>query len=149
VSAGAISDAEFKGLCAALGHPEMAEDPRFDNTGSRMQHLVELVTLMRQYAAETNLEDFLAGAEKHDVPASAILKLEDLATDPQVLHNRVFEEREHPSAGRVREPRPAARLSATPQRLGAHAPLFGQHSDEIVRELGLDPAALRQAGIIH
>jgi len=149
VSAGAVSDAEFKGLCAALGHPEMGEDPRFTTTASRMQHLVEMVTLMRQYAAETTVEDFLLRAEEHDVPASAIRKLEELADDPQVQHNQIFVEREHPVAGRLREPRPAARLSATPQQVSRHAPLFGEHSDEIVQELGLDPVTLRAAGVIH
>lgn len=149
VSAGAVSDAEFKGLCAALGHPEMGEDPRFATALSRTEHLLELVTLMRQYAAETTLEVFLARCEEHDVPASAILGLEQVADDPQVQHNEIFVERDHPVAGRVREPRPAARLSATPQRVSSPAPLFGQHSDEVVRELGLDPAALRAAGAIH
>ncbi len=149
VSAGAVSDAEFKGLVAALGHPEMGEDPRFASALSRTEHLMELVTLMRQYAAETTIDVFLARCDEFDVPASAILKLEDVADDPQVKHNQVFFEREHPVAGRIREPRPAARLSATPQRVSDPAPLFGQHSDEIVRELGLDAAALRKAGVIH
>ena len=149
ISAGAVTDAEFKGLCAALGHPEMGEDPRFATTPQRMQHLAELVALMRQYAAETTVDEFLARAEVHDVPASAILKLDEVHDSPQVQHNDVFVEREHPVAGRVREPRPAARMSATPQRVGDHAPLFGQHSDEVVLELGLDPAALRAAGVIH
>lgn len=149
VSAGAVTDAEFKGLCAALGHPEMAEDPRFATTAARTQHMLEMVTLMRRYAEETTVGQFLAGAETHDVPASPIRRLEDLPEDPQVMHNAVFVEREHPAAGRVREPRPAARLSATPQRVGAPAPGFGEHSDSIVRELGLDPAALRAAGVIH
>jgi crotonobetainyl-CoA:carnitine CoA-transferase CaiB-like acyl-CoA transferase len=66
-----------------------------------------------------------------------------------VRHNDVFVEREHPAAGRVREPRPAARMSATPQQIGHHAPRYGEHSDEIVAEIGLDPAALRAAGVIH
>jgi crotonobetainyl-CoA:carnitine CoA-transferase CaiB-like acyl-CoA transferase len=57
-------------------------------------------------------------------------------------------ERDHPVAGRVREPRPAARFSHTPSRVGDPAPMAGQHSDEIVTELGLDPAALRAAGVI-
>lgn len=149
VSAGAVSDAEFKGLLAALGHPEMAEDPRFATAASRTEHLMELVTLMRQYASETTIDVFLARCDEFDVPASAILKLEEVADDPQVKHNEVFVERDHPVAGRVREPRPAARLSATPQRVSDPAPLFGQHSDEIVRELGLDAAALRAAGVIY
>lgn len=149
VSAGAVSDAEFKGLVAALGHPEMGEDPRFATALSRTEHLMELVTLMRQYAAETTIDVFLARCDEFDVPASAILKLEEVADDPQVKHNQVFVEREHPVAGRVREPRPAARMSATPQRVSDPAPLFGQHSDEIVSELGLDPVVLRKAGAIH
>lgn len=149
VSAGAVSDAEFKGLLAALGHPEMAEDPRFATAQSRTEHLMELVTLMRQYASETSVDVFLARCDEFDVPASAILKLEEVADDPQVKHNEIFVERDHPVAGRVREPRPAARLSATPQRVSDPAPLFGQHSDEIVRELGLDAVALRAAGVIH
>lgn len=149
VSAGAVSDAEFKGLVAALGHPEMGEDPRFATALSRTEHLMDLVTLMRQYASETTLDVFLARCDEFDVPASAILKLEEVADDPQVKHNDIFVERDHPVAGRVREPRPAARLSATPQRVSDPAPLFGQHSDEIVRELGLDAAALREAGVIH
>jgi crotonobetainyl-CoA:carnitine CoA-transferase CaiB-like acyl-CoA transferase len=149
VSAGAVSDAEFRGLCAAYGHPETADDPRFATTATRMAHLVEMVTLLRQHAAETTVEDFLQRAEEHDVPASRLVSLAEIADEPQVRHNEVFVEREHPAAGRVREPRPAARMSATPQQLGDHAPRYGEHSDEIVVELGLDPAALRAAGAIH
>jgi len=149
VSAGAVTDAEFQGLLAALGHPEMGDDPRFATALSRTEHLMELVTLMRQYASETTIDVFLARCDEFDVPGSAILKLEEVADDPQVKHNEIFVERDHPVAGRVREPRPAARLSATPQRVSDPAPLFGQHSDEIVRELGLDAAALREAGVIH
>lgn len=148
-SAGAVTDSEFQGLCAALGHPELAEDERFVSVAARTAHMVELVTLMRRYAAETDVATFLARADEHQVPASAILKLEDLPDDPQVQYNAVFVEREHPRAGRLREPRPAARLSATPQRVSGPAPEFGAHSDEVVRELGLDAAALRAAGVIY
>ncbi len=148
VSAGAVSDSEFAGLCAALGHPEMAEDPRFSNALSRTQHATEMVMLMRQYASETTLEDFLERAEIHDVPASPINTLAEIHTVPQVVHNAVFVERDHPMAGRVREPRPPARFSHTPSRVGDPAPGFGQHSDEVVTELGLDAAALRSAGVI-
>lgn len=148
VSAGAVSDSEFAGLCAALGHPEMAQDPRFSNALTRTQHATDMVALMRQYASETTTADFLERAELHDVPASPINTLAEIHTIPQVVHNEVFVERDHPMAGRVREPRPPARFSHTPSRVGSPAPGFGQHSDEIATELGLDAAALRSAGII-
>jgi crotonobetainyl-CoA:carnitine CoA-transferase CaiB-like acyl-CoA transferase len=148
VSAGAVTDAEFRGVCAAMGRPDIADDPRFATALTRTQHMVELVTVMREMAAATALDDFLAGAEEHDVPASKINTLDDLPGDPQVQHNQVFVERVHPIAGTVREPRPAARMSATPQRVGDHAPRYGEHSDEIVRALGYDPAVLRAEGVI-
>lgn len=149
VSAGAVTDAEFRGMCAALGCPELAEDERFASAMARTANATELVALMRARAAETGVTEFLRRAEEHDVPASAIMTLEALAEDAQIRHNETFIEREHPQAGRLREPRPAARLSATPAAPGAHAPAFGQHSDAIARELGLDPDALRAAGVIH
>jgi len=149
VSAGAVSDAEFKGLCAALGHPEMGEDERFATTAARMQNATEMVRLIREHCATTTVDAFMRGAEEHDVPASRINTLDDLPTDPQVVHNRVFVERTHPSAGTIREPRPAPRFGVTPVEPGGPAPTYGEHSDQIVTELGLDAAALRAAGVIH
>lgn len=149
VAAAAVSDAEFRGLCAALGHPEVADDERFSNALARTTNAGALVALLREFAAATTVDEFLAGAEEHDVPASAVRTIDDLHDDPQVRHNGVFVEREHPQAGRLREPRPAARMSATPARIGDHAPTYGQHSDEIAAELGFDPAVLRAAGVIH
>jgi len=144
----AVSDSEFSGLCAALGRPEIADDPRFANMPSRMQHIAEMGEALGIAAAARSLADFVDGAIEHDVPASQVNSLDDLVTDPQVLNNAVFVERQHPLAGTVREPRPAARLSATPQRVSDHAPGHGQHSDAIVTELGLDAAALREAGVL-
>lgn len=148
VSAGAVSDSEFSGLCAALGHPEMAQDPRFSTALARTQHAGEMVGLMREYAAATTMEDFLKGAEEHDVPASAINTIDQLPDISQVAHNEIFVERDHPMAGRVREVRAPARFSHTPSRVGSPAPGYGQHSDEIATELGLDAEALRAEGII-
>lgn len=149
VSAGAVSDSEFRGLCAALGRPEMADDERFSSPLTRTVNAGALVAMMREGAAATSVADFLAGAEEHDVPASRIVTLAELHEDDQVRHNEIFVERRHPLAGTIREPRPAARMSSTPQRVSDHAPSYGQHSDDIATELGLDATALREAGIIH
>ena len=144
----AVSDSEFGGLCAALGRPEIAQDPRFSTMPSRMQHIAEMGEALGIAAAARSLTDFVEGAIEHDVPASQVNSLDDLATDPQVMNNGVFVERQHPLAGTLREPRPAARMSATPQRISDHAPSHGAHSDDIAAEIGLDAAALRAAGIL-
>lgn len=148
-SVGAVTDAEFKGLMAAYGRPDLAEDPRFATAASRMQHIGEMVTLLRDAAAATTVEQLLQGAEEHDVPASKVNTLPELPTDPQAVHNEVFVERDHPLAGRVREPRPAPRFSHTPADVSGFAPAYGAHSDEIAQSLGFDAAELRAAGVIH
>ena len=147
-AASPVTDSEFRGLCAALGIPEVADDPRFADVMSRMANTTAMVELLVGAAAECTVEDFATRAVEHDVPASKVTSMHAIHDDPQVIHNQVFVERDHPQAGRFREPRAAARLSATPQRVSDHAPAFGQHTDEIVLELGLDPVALRESAAI-
>lgn len=147
-SAGAVTDSEFAGLCAALGRPELIEDERFATTPARMTHANDMVAILREAALDQPIDDFIRLAEHHDVPASRITTIEELPDQPQVQHNDVFVERRHPLAGTIREPRPAARMSATPQRVSDPAPAYGADTDDVVAALGLDPVALRESGAI-
>jgi crotonobetainyl-CoA:carnitine CoA-transferase CaiB-like acyl-CoA transferase len=147
-SAGAVTDAEFAGLCATYGRPELASDPRFVDTPSRMANANEMVIELAEAAAMCSLDDFVERSREHDVPASKINGLHDLPDDPQVVNNDVFVERDHPMAGRIREPRPAARMHATPQEVGRVAPAHGEHTLEIISELGFDADQLRADGAI-
>jgi len=144
-----VSDDEFRGLCATYGRPELADDARFSTMMARTQNASQLVPLMTELNAQIEAEDFVRRAQSNDVPAASVVRIPDLASQPQIENNKVFVERQHPSAGRVREPRPAARFSSTPARVGDFAPLAGQHSDDVVTEIGLDPVALRAAGVIR
>ena len=145
---GALTDSEFAGLCHTYGRPDLIDDERFASAPARMRNGRELGRLFRELATHLTVEQFEAGVAEHDVAGARVVELAELADEPQVVHNEVFVERDHPVAGRVREPRPAARMSATPQRVSAPAPRLGEHSDEIVTELGLDPIQLRDAGVI-
>jgi crotonobetainyl-CoA:carnitine CoA-transferase CaiB-like acyl-CoA transferase len=107
-----------------------------------------MVVELAEAAAGCSLDDFVERSAHHDVPASKINTLDDLPSDPQVVNNEVFVERDHPIAGRIREPRPAARLHATPQEVSRVAPGHGEHTLEIVAELGFDADALRASGVI-
>jgi crotonobetainyl-CoA:carnitine CoA-transferase CaiB-like acyl-CoA transferase len=148
-AASAVSEGEYRGLCAALGCPDLPDDARFATAAARRDNTTEVRSLLGAAAARTTVADFLRLAEQHDVPASRINTLDDLPADPQVIHNGIFVERAHPTAGMLREARPAPVFSATPAEVSVPAPMFGEHSDEIVRELGLDAAALRASGAIH
>lgn len=148
VTTSAVSDSEFRGLCTAYGAPEIADDPRFSTTAARSRNVAEMRPIMKDLASKITVEEFLAGCEAHQGPAAKVMTLDEVPAHPQVIHNEIFVERDHPAAGRMREPRPAARFSATPSAMGAPSAMSGQHSDEIVAELGFDPAALRAKGII-
>ena len=143
VTVTAVSQPEFEGYMRALGGEHLIDDPRFSDAASRSANIVEYRAEVKKLTDSITVEEFLAAAVVHDVPASAINTLSTVPDEPQVLHNNVFVERVHPVAGRIREARNAPRFGSTPTELPGHAPMCGEHTDEIAAELGFDPAALR------
>jgi crotonobetainyl-CoA:carnitine CoA-transferase CaiB-like acyl-CoA transferase len=154
-SASVLSDVEFQGLCRALGLAAVASDPRFATVASRMTHLRELAALFQREipdaAAKLTRDELDAKLSAHEVPVGIVRRLEELHEDPQVRANGTLLERELPGAGRVREPRPAARFDGALPQPGPPAPALGEHGEEILAEAGFaaeEIAALRVAGVI-
>ena len=148
VTVSAVSQPEFEGYVRALNGPHLADDPRFASAALRSANVLELRTEVKKLTEQITVEEFLRNALEHDVPASGINTLGNVHEEPQVVHNGSLVVRTHPVAGTVREARNAPHFRGTPTSLPDHAPTQGQHSDEIAASLGLDPAALRDAGAI-
>ncbi len=152
ITVGAVSDSEWKGLALALGHPEWIEDPRFKTPSARVRNVNERTELTAEVLLTNTSAEWLARLEANQVPAAPVLKREQVLTDAQVVANRLIVESEHPHAGPMRQPRPAARFDLTPAEIHRPAPLLGEHSDEVLGEIGLSPntiAELRISGIIR
>jgi crotonobetainyl-CoA:carnitine CoA-transferase CaiB-like acyl-CoA transferase len=148
-----LSDSEFQGMCRAFGLPDVAEDPRFATLMQRMQNtdaLTKILGRLVEQAAELSLTDADERLCAEDVPSGIVLSLEELPHDPQIVANGTFVMSEHPLAGSLREARPAPRFGQTPARVGGPAPAPGQHTDEILNELGMGDriAALREKGAV-
>jgi crotonobetainyl-CoA:carnitine CoA-transferase CaiB-like acyl-CoA transferase len=95
--------------------------------------------------------NWLERLDAEQVPCAPILERHELLTDPQIAVNELIEEVDHPQAGRIRHTRPAARFDRTAARVRGFAPTLGQHTDEVLAEIGLQEselAALRATGTI-
>lgn len=149
-----LTQAEFEGMCRALGVAHVAADPRFASLDARMQHRLELRAVLEtevaDAAATLPVEEAGRRMTAAQVPFARVRRLRDLPDDAQVRHNQMFRELDHPVAGRLRDARPAPRFSETPAAPGAPAPTVGQHTREILAELGLGGSIddLYQRGIV-
>ncbi|MGE0862082.1 MAG: CaiB/BaiF CoA transferase family protein [Gammaproteobacteria bacterium] len=151
ITAGAMSDAEWRGMCTVLEQPAWLEDPRFKTTAARFIHARERIAATAAVLATRTSAEWLAALDEHGVPCAPVLSRAETLEHAQVLANDLIREYEHPGLGRVRQPRPAARFEGVHFDRQPLAPRLGQHNAEVLAELGYDAeqvAALRHAGVI-
>jgi formyl-CoA transferase len=146
------NDGQFRGLCRALGQPELARDPRFASNDERVRHRPVLVPLLAELFRQQDAAYWVAALLAEGVPTGPINRLDEVFADPQVLARGLLAEVEHPTLGTLRLAGPAAGFSATPGAVERHPPLLGEHTDQVLSEiLGLDQveiAELRRLGAI-
>jgi crotonobetainyl-CoA:carnitine CoA-transferase CaiB-like acyl-CoA transferase len=146
------SESEFHGLFRALGHPEWCTDPRFNGAGALMLENRELLGgLVLEEIRKWPTRELIARMAAEQVPVGPVNSIEEMLVDPQIVHNDSWFEMDHPTAGKIRAPRPVARFSETPQEVRRMPPLHGEHTAEVLRELGVDDAGqarLRADGVI-
>ena len=142
IAAGTVSDAEWRGLCGALGRPEWIEDPRFRTGAARSANVIERVTLVGEILRHDSSAAWLAKLDAADVPCAPVLTRRALLDDPQVAANGLVVEYDQPGLGLVRQARPAARFARTPARIRCPAPGIGEHTRDILAELGDDAATI-------
>jgi crotonobetainyl-CoA:carnitine CoA-transferase CaiB-like acyl-CoA transferase len=133
-------------LCAAMGQPGLARDPRFTDNDARLKNLPQLVALIEQWIQSMPSDDAAVAAMKeHRVPMAPILSVEEAVRHPHLrergtvrtIHDRILGDFEVPGF--------ALRFSDFPQRLELEAPLLGEHNEEILTKvLGYPAARVRE-----
>jgi crotonobetainyl-CoA:carnitine CoA-transferase CaiB-like acyl-CoA transferase len=137
ITAGALSDAEWRGMCTVIGRPELIGDPRFRTGTARSANAATRLTLVGEVFATGDSADWLTRLDAAQVPCAPVLTRRELLSDPQVVANGLIVEFDQPNLGRVRQARPAARFDRTPSRVPGPAPSLGEHTQAILAELGL------------
>lgn len=151
INVGAANQANWERLCAAIGRDDLARDPRFANPSDRMDNLDALAATLEETFARETSDHWLTALDAAGVPAGPIYSLDEVYADPQVRARDMVVETEHPVAGVVRNIGIPIKLSETPGAFRRPAPTLGQHTDEVLSELGVSDervAELRAAGVV-
>jgi crotonobetainyl-CoA:carnitine CoA-transferase CaiB-like acyl-CoA transferase len=152
ITAGAVSDAEWQGMCRALERPDLIADERFSSVAARSKNVVERRAIMSAELAKWPSVDILRRLRSENVPCAPVLSRVEVLDDEQVVINGIIEVHDDAVLGPVRQPRPAARFSITPAAVRRLAPYLGADNREIMTELGYsanDVDRLAAAGVLY
>jgi crotonobetainyl-CoA:carnitine CoA-transferase CaiB-like acyl-CoA transferase len=127
---------QYTRLCEVIGDPELAA-PRFATNELRLEHYTEFRARMEAALGQATTAEWVARMEKGQIAAGPIYEFDEVFEDPQVRHLGLVAEFEQPGLGPTRVLGFPARASATPAAIRRPAPRIGEHTDEILTELGL------------
>jgi crotonobetainyl-CoA:carnitine CoA-transferase CaiB-like acyl-CoA transferase len=139
---GGANQGNWERMVRVLGAPEWLADRRFASNSERMKNLPALVELMDARIQKWKQKDLLAALEAEGVPCGPINSIADMAADPQTLAREMVVELEHPRAGRTRALGLPVKLSRTPGKVSRPAPLFGEHTREVLADFGFSASEI-------
>jgi crotonobetainyl-CoA:carnitine CoA-transferase CaiB-like acyl-CoA transferase len=155
-AAGAIAlavgdDAQFARFAAVAGHPEWASDPKLQTNRARVEHREVVDGLVEETLAADSADGWITRLRAAGVPCGRVSTVAEALADPHTLARGMVETVEHPTAGAFRMLGVPFTMAGTAARVRRPPPTLGQHTDEVLGELGLDApalAALKDAGAV-
>ncbi len=136
ITAGAVSDAEWQGMCKALEREDLIDDERFATPAGRVSNAQERKEITGVEISKWESEKILARFKAEGVPSAPLLDRMELLGNEQIIANQSVLKMNYEEFGEVRQARPAARFKKTPSEISRPAPKLGEHSREILLNLG-------------
>ncbi|MCW5752192.1 MAG: CoA transferase [Alphaproteobacteria bacterium] len=138
-------------FCHAIARPDLVTDPRFASPADRSTNRAALNAIIGDVTRKLDTAACMALLDRAEVPCGPIYRIDQVFADPQVRHLGMAQEVAHPLLGPIRLVGQAVSLSRTPSRIETATPEKGEHTEDVLAELGYDPAAiaaLRRRGIV-
>jgi formyl-CoA transferase len=126
----------YRRLCTAIGAPELIDDPRFRTVHDRSKNRKEMNAELDRALSRKPSAEWIEALNKAGVPSGPILNIKEMYEDPQVKHLEMAKPVNHPERGEILVQNVPVTLSRTPGAVRRAAPTQGQHTDEILAELG-------------
>ncbi len=142
ITLGATGDKRWRTFCHLLGAPEWIDDPRFATNGARHENRYVLAEVIEEKLGAHTSDEWEQIFNANGIPCGPIYAMDQALEHPQVRHRQMVVERDHPTMGTVRLLGLPVKLSQTPGVVDRVPPLLGQHTDEILREIGFGDADL-------
>jgi len=148
----AANERQWAILCDAIGQPDLKDDPRFADNGTRVHNRAALREILDTAFLARDANDWLAQFRQAGLPCGPINSIPEVFAHPQAKARELATEVEHATAGTVRFPGFPYKLSTTPAQVRLPPPMLGQHTEQVLEEvLGYSPEDLdrfQESGII-
>ena len=144
-------DRDWERFCLALGRNDLIDDDRFCTTPERIENMPEFVALLDAEFAKRDFEDWSERFTRHEIPYSLVSNLDDIVADEQLEAIGMFRDLDHPEYGRLRTVDSPVLVEGEDKAEPRPAPALGEHTGDLLRELGLDAAEidnLAEAGVV-
>ncbi len=145
------NDQLWERFCKAVGLENVMNDPKFATNAKRVENREEIVKIISDLIVTRDGEEWLKILTDAGIPCGPIYTVDKIFADPQVLHREMVKELDHPKAGKVKVTGIPIKLSDTPGEVETAPPVLGQHTQEVLTELGYsdqDLEKLKQENVI-
>ena len=141
----AVTDGQWRGVFQAIGRPGLIEDARFETLSARMANIDPLLAILAEALAAGTTAHWRAALDAADVPNGEMAHLEDVFASGYLAETGFFRHLAHPAVGATLQAAPPIAFGATPANIHRPQPTLGADGPDVLREAGMDPAAIGRA----
>ena len=143
INIASIGEAMWRRLCNTLDIREYLDDKDFEDDSARTKNRSKLTSVINKALSKCNNEEWIKKLNKASIPCGPINNIEEVFNDPQVKYSNIVESVNHPKLGKIKLVGQAMKLSRTPSKLKKAAPEKGEHTKEILTELGYNDREIK------